>query len=334
MAFIWPICGINGSVSVQQANNQHILKIISKVTLIFRKMAPKLCFRNKYGHCKLGGTCPLTHINTICEIKDCEVASCENRHPTECFWYKEFKWCRFKPCSYRHTSVHQPEKEKEIIQINSDLEYKLKQRDNSIDELITKMTHLEIKIVSLETKQNTFNCEHCDYLGKSEKKLRQHTKKNHIELDLNKTLEDDYCDETRTLLSDKIEKLEKFVLTLHDKYRREIGWEDDVTLEALIRRNSHEITCDDCEYKAQNKSRLTRHMTNKHEHKCDICGEFYVGQTVLDEHMECVHNNSETPMTDSEMEMLDINGSHMRDILKGPDTPRKEALKKYNLRFK
>ena len=35
---------------------------------------------------------------------------------------------------------------------------------------------------------------------------------------------------------------------------REVDWEDDGTLESLIRRNSHEVKCDECEYRAQKKA--------------------------------------------------------------------------------
>ena len=75
-------------------------------------------------------------------------------------------------------------------------------------------------------------------------------KKNHKEHDLNKTIEDDCCDETRHLLLGKIERLEKVVLELqgeleYSRYMsREVDWEDDRTLKSLIRRNSHEVKCD------------------------------------------------------------------------------------------
>ena len=305
-------------------------------------MAPNLCFRNKYGHCKMGETCLLTHINIICDIEECQVASCENRHPTECFWFKEYKWCKFKPCSYKHITAAQPNldhvHEDRTFQIGLDLENKLKERDNSIHELTNKINDLERKVVMLETTENNFPCEHCDYVSKSEKKLRQHMKKNHIETDQNKTLEDDCCEETRYLFHKKIKKLERVVLNLEVEtmgghyFSKDDSWGDDGTLESLIRRNSHELKCDECEFITQSTSKLETHIENKHEHKCEICGECCVGKQIFDEHIEVVHNNSEKPMTDSEMDKL--NYGHAKCILKGPDTPRKEAYQKYKQKLR
>ena len=84
--------------------------------------------------------------------------------------------------------------------------------------------------------------------------------KKHKEHDLNITIEDVYCHETRYLLSRKIEKLEKFVFKLQGEPNssryipRQVDWEDDGTLESPIRRNKHEVKCDECEYRAQNKA--------------------------------------------------------------------------------
>ena len=48
-----------------------------------------------------------------------------------------------------------------------------------------------MKIVSLETKENSFKCEFCDLKKNLEKELRQHRKKIFNEHDLNKTLKYD-----------------------------------------------------------------------------------------------------------------------------------------------
>ena len=66
-------------------------------------MVDKVCFRNKFGYCKWGEICRYKNIHKICENRRCETFHCDRRHLKECYWFREFKRCKFSPCSYRLT---------------------------------------------------------------------------------------------------------------------------------------------------------------------------------------------------------------------------------------
>ena len=71
-----------------------------------------LCLRYKYGHCKYGGTCIFKHININCELDTCQLCICENHHPRECYWFRDYQWCKFRPCNYKHTLIQNILKQK------------------------------------------------------------------------------------------------------------------------------------------------------------------------------------------------------------------------------
>ena len=63
-----------------------------------------VCLFNKFGHCKYQYRCRKRHIGSICEEKkQCEKAKCQERHPRECNFYKEFVRCKFgEYCFFHH----------------------------------------------------------------------------------------------------------------------------------------------------------------------------------------------------------------------------------------
>ena len=62
-----------------------------------------VCLFNKFGHCKYQDRCRKIHIGSICERNQCEIAKCQERHPGECNFYKEFGRCKFgEYCSFQH----------------------------------------------------------------------------------------------------------------------------------------------------------------------------------------------------------------------------------------
>ena len=54
-----------------------------------------VCNFNKFGYCKFGNTCQRKHVNVTCENKACEISDCFLRHPRECSFFKNFKYCKF-----------------------------------------------------------------------------------------------------------------------------------------------------------------------------------------------------------------------------------------------
>ena len=194
-------------------------------------MAQLVCQYSKYVHCKKGRNyCKSIHFSEICEEDNCETYNCDKRHPKECNNFSQFQKCVFFNCSYRHIS---PPTNKDIQELR-----------NRIKDLENK----QIKAISIG-----HNCELCDYSSKNEKKLKQHIRKNHKEMQLNLTIEED-CVECN-LLKPKVEALEKYVLKIEEKLELEIEKLktcEDTVLEIIA---DDEVTEDD----------LTVAMIEKHE---------------------------------------------------------------------
>jgi hypothetical protein len=202
----------------------------------------------------------------------------------------------------------------------------------NIKEITEKVNTLEKTIESIFNKINTiqeasFDCEYCEYKSKSEKKLNQHVKKNHK--NLNATLEDDCCKENK----DEINKLKKIVNELREKVNIESDADDSIeeSLENIIRRNSRAVECDHCEFQCDSSKALKLHIKNDHKgevwYPCRQCGmdndDFaFSTKNHQNMHKEQVHTKGHLPLTDVEFDTLDEDVlSHIEE---GPNTPRKE----------
>ena len=63
------------------------------------------CSYHKYGHCKLGVECDKYHSKKVCRDSNCDVKSCNDRHPRPCTFYS-LGVCKFsKDCSFSHKKV-------------------------------------------------------------------------------------------------------------------------------------------------------------------------------------------------------------------------------------
>ena len=58
---------------------------------------------------------------------------------------------------------------------------------------------------------------------------------------------------------------------------------------------------------------------------CERCSVHFDNKIIFDNHNEIVHNNLDQPLTDKEFETLE-QVDHF-EILRGPDTPRRQNLK-------
>jgi len=66
-------------------------------------MEINICRRNKYGYCKHGDNCHFRHENIICIDNNCNIYSCEKRHPKICSWYQQYGRCKFTSfCKFKH----------------------------------------------------------------------------------------------------------------------------------------------------------------------------------------------------------------------------------------
>ena len=79
--------------------------------------------------------------------------------------------CQFYNCAYKHVK---------------DPTYAV------IRKLGRRITDLE-KDKNIVEPNKTYPCEKCKCISNTEKKLRKHVEKNHLEIELKTTLEDDFC---------------------------------------------------------------------------------------------------------------------------------------------
>ena len=140
----------------------------------------------------------------------------------------------------------------------------------------------------------------------------------------------------------KLSNLKKIVLKLQNKIEhtefKDVNkdHDEDETLEGLIRRNSGDIPCKDCEYIATNISRFKHHM-KKHIKQCEQCPwrrdgtkTAYYGKEEWERHVELVHTSSEIPLPEDEAEILEF--IEIDDIVNGPKTPRSKSVLKHHSR--
>ena len=78
------------------------------------------CSYHKYGHCKQGVKCDKYHSKKDCRDLNCDVKSCNDRHPRPCSFYS-LGVCKFsKDCSFSHKKVEDINSlRKEISEISS-----------------------------------------------------------------------------------------------------------------------------------------------------------------------------------------------------------------------
>ena len=62
-----------------------------------------VCNFNKFGYCRYRETCRNYHVNELCENVNCEMDTCDKRHPRICTFFQNYKRCKFGTfCAYRH----------------------------------------------------------------------------------------------------------------------------------------------------------------------------------------------------------------------------------------
>ena len=80
-------------------------------------------------------------------------------------------------------------------------------------------------------------------------------------------------------------------------------------LHPLIRTNSLEVKCDECDLVVRNKARFAKHKENKHCYICDICKEWdgsyiYRGDSEIAKHNLLIHENRDNTLTGKEFKEL------------------------------
>ena len=190
--------------------------------------------------------------------------------------------------------------------------HKEKNLENNMDEISKKIKILEEQI---KVKEN-------------EESLQAERVSNFMKQDREKALEE------------RVKVLETFVVRLEEKLElfeqdkngvRITDYSNFDHLHPLLRTNSLEIICEECDVVTRNKARLAKHKDDKHSYICDICKEWddnyiYRGDAEIARNIELIHKNYDITLTDKEFE--DLTGEYDRQLMNGPNTPKRDDLPK------
>ena len=179
-------------------------------------VSENVCLYRKFGHCKYSGTCKFRHIETICENMNCDIESCEKRHPRDCRFFSDFARCKFgEYCSFKH----RPRSETNLLNVEIDnlkakvenLEKLVSEKDKQIQKILNILENMTVEkdvtfkhaIVNdeiecekfsenshgdkaekarekIDPEQNsTFPCKECGEIFKRENNLNEHMKSKH-----------------------------------------------------------------------------------------------------------------------------------------------------------
>ena len=104
----------------------------------------EVCSFNKFGFCKFQKNCRKMHEDNKCEILNCDIVSCVNRHPKVCKYFREYNMCKFGTfCHYVHKFIEKEPHNSEVVHKIKLLEIDAKIKDSEIISLKEKMINLE-----------------------------------------------------------------------------------------------------------------------------------------------------------------------------------------------
>ena len=223
-----------------------------------------VCKYNKFGYCRFKDTCRNFHSNEICEKYSCNITSCNQRHPRECRYYREYRRCKFNPCKFKHVT-HSPYDESEILKLRED-HLKSVARLEEIEKILNERNKLENTIKNCNDRLEAFE--------NQIQVMEQNISKNEREIDLMKNNETDdknllkkrsilqrlvdieeknvEKDKTIEFLSERVESLEGKLKQVQESENNDV---DNLKL----------VPCEYCDFSAKNQRGLKLHMNAKHE---------------------------------------------------------------------
>ena len=213
--------------------------------------AQNVCRYHQFGHCKFSDKCRFIHAQERCENPECEIRSCNLRHPRKCKWFRDYRRCKFGEwCSFDHADNNDSKESiKEIFEKLKNLSMIILEKDKMIGRLAEKKKKLE-EHLDLSDEQDTneseidetslnttfqnpyltkgFPCEMCEFSAKSNSGLQLHMKAKHKHSDI---ISEEPCE----------------ILNLNETH-----------LEI-------QINCDKCECVTKTKEEMEKHMIEKHD---------------------------------------------------------------------
>ena len=112
-----------------------------------------VCQYFKYGYCRYRENCRHQHVHETCENNDCNISTCNRRHPLPCKYFSVYQRCKFGEfCIYKH--VVAPRNVEEIDSIKK----KVNALESHIESLNSKFSELLKKVSTvIESSENTLD---------------------------------------------------------------------------------------------------------------------------------------------------------------------------------
>ena len=243
-------------------------------------MTKFLCFRNKLGYCKFGETCRNRHVDDICETENCDIFSCDKRHPKVCRFVGRFGRCKFlEYCKYDH---RKPKDIRElmgkVVTITMKIEVieKTKQKDSN-DKELAKVVENKIEVFEkqiMNLKKSVF--EKDDFIEDMKKRMKDLEKQLTENMELINKIKN---------LENTLKKQEKANEALSKKFVK-------VELE-MKKKEKKSFKCGECEFTSGSEKGLKTHSKRMHTKKdldfpksCELCDYELESNKELKQHMK------------------------------------------------
>ena len=212
-----------------------------------------ICKYNQTGFCKFKGSCPNIHDNEICNVRNCSPNLCTKRHPKECRYFADYKYCKFRACTFAHS---------EIIE---------KGEVNALREEINYMKHeigiLKLNMSAIRQESNELKSAICILKEEIEDIKRENFKTESKIISLEKEFEDesegDDEKEENHAWQDKQDKLYSCKYCNIQINTRTTF--DDHMKSHIMKGSKDHIKCTECEYSCKQTIALKKHINTKHQ---------------------------------------------------------------------
>ena len=238
-------------------------------------METKVCRRNKYGYCRYGERCHFRHEKKICNNYNCNIFDCEKRHPRECWWFQEYRRCKFTSfCKFKHTEI------KNLEEIISKMEYnkeKIAEIDIMLQKLETYDHHIKSKIFKLLEEKDTKIAELEASLQITRNSLEKFVAEKDMELEIDVKKSGAPISKLKCSVCGYLAKSSSG-LRLHIN-RKHTKYDENVTT----------FQCEDCGDKFGSAEDLKEHMITHSYQKCNECNQTFLHLDDIGKHMRNMH---------------------------------------------
>ena len=257
-------------------------------------MAPQnVCRYWKFGHCKFADKCRLMHVDEVCQNPECEIKTCNMRHPRVCTYFRDYRRCKFgEYCSFKH-------EENDFANIISDNQ-KTSDRLSEIEIILKEKDNLEIRIDAIDKKIAGLDKYLENILERQNNKIEDLEKKIEdmgVKIATLESQKAEYAFENENKFEERITKIERRVYVIEKTNAGnefcefcEEEFEEDKELDIHIR-DTHTFKCNLCDIQLGNKEDLYMHFLTCEIYKCYTCDHKNKRLSELKSHIKTKHED-------------------------------------------